>query len=79
MRIAPGNLFVVLQSRSGLAAAIAPFCCMRFWSLVLVLVLVIVLVLVFVLVLVHVLVVVGSLLPCNFSSTRLGGMRGAIE
>ena len=26
-----------------------------------------------------VVVVVVSLLPCNFSSTRLGGMRGAIE
>ena len=26
-----------------------------------------------------VVVVLVSLLPCNFSSTRLGGMRGAIE
>ena len=30
-------------------------------------------------VVVVVVVVVVSLLPCNFSSTRLGGMRGAIE
>ena len=29
--------------------------------------------------LVVVAVVVVSLLPCNFSSTRLGGMRGAID
>ena len=28
---------------------------------------------------VAVVVVVASSLPCNFSSTRLGGMRGAIE
>ena len=37
------------------------------------------LVLVLALVLALVLVVVVSLLPCNFSSIRLGGMRGAIE
>ena len=43
------------------------------------LVLVIVLVFLLLLVLVLVVVLVVSLLPCNFSSTRLGGMRGAIE
>ena len=37
------------------------------------------LVIVLVLAAVVVVVVVVSLLPCNFSSTRLGGMRGAIE
>ena len=47
--------------------------------LVLVLVLVLLLVLVVVVAAVVVVVVFISLLPCNFSSTRLGGMRGAIE
>ena len=47
--------------------------------LVLVLVLVLLLVLVVVLAAVVVVVVLVSLLPCNFSSIRLGGMRGAIE
>ena len=47
--------------------------------LVLVLVLVLLLVLVVVVAAVVVVVVLVSLLPCNFSSTRLGGMRGAIE
>ena len=47
--------------------------------LFLALVLVILLLLVFLLLLVLVLVLVVSLLPCNFSSTRLGGMRGAVE
>ena len=46
---------------------------------VLVLVLVLLLVLVVVVAAVVVVVVLVSLLPCNFSSTRLGGMRGAIE
>ena len=32
-----------------------------------------------VLLLLLLLLLVDSLLPCNFSSTRLGGMRGAIE
>ena len=47
--------------------------------LVLVLVLVLLLVPVVVVAAVVVVVVFVSLLPCNFSSTRLGGMRGAIE
>ena len=47
--------------------------------LLLVLVLVLLLVLVVVLAAVVVVVVLVSLLPCNFSSIRLGGMRGAIE
>ena len=47
--------------------------------LLLVLVLVLLLVLVVVVAAVVVVVVVVSLLPCNFSSIRLGGMRGAIE
>ena len=47
--------------------------------LVLVLVVVLILVLVVVVAAVVVVVVLVSLLPCNFSSTRLGGMRGAIE
>ena len=47
--------------------------------LVLDLALLLALVLVLALVLALVLVVVVSLLPCNFSSIRLGGMRGAIE
>ena len=46
--------------------------------LLLVLVLVLLLVLVVVAAVVVVVVLV-SLLPCNFSSIRLGGMRGAIE
>ena len=49
-----------------------------FLLLVLVLVLVLLLVLVVVAAVVVVVVLV-SLLPCNFSSIRLGGMRGAIE
>ena len=50
--------------------------------LLLLLVLVLVLVLLLVLIVVAavvVVVVLVSLLPCNFSSIRLGGMRGAIE
>ena len=47
--------------------------------LVIVLVLVLLLVLVVNLAAVVVVVVLVSLLPCNFSSIRLGGMRGAIE
>ena len=47
--------------------------------LLLVLVLVLLLVLVVVVAAVVVVVVLVSLLPCNFSSIRLGGMRGAIE
>ena len=47
--------------------------------LVLVLVLLLVLVVVVVVAAVVVVVVLVSLLPCNFSSIRLGGMRGAIE
>ena len=47
--------------------------------LVLLLVLVLVLLLVLVVAAVVVVVVLVSLLPCNFSLTRLGGMRGAIE
>ena len=47
--------------------------------LVLVLVLVLLLVLVVAVAAVVVVVVLVSLLPCNFSSIRLGGMRGAIE
>ena len=47
--------------------------------LVLVLVLVLLLVLVVVVAAVVVVVVLVSPLPCNFSSIRLGGMRGAIE
>ena len=47
--------------------------------LVLVLVLVLLLVHVVVVAAVVVVVVLVSLLPCNFSSIRLGGMRGAIE
>ena len=47
--------------------------------LLLVLVLVLLLVLVVALAAVVVVVVLVSLLPCNFSSIRLGGMRGAIE
>ena len=47
--------------------------------LLLVLVLVLLLVLVVVVAAVVVVVVLVSLLPCNFSSSRLGGMRGAIE
>ena len=48
-------------------------------ALALALALFLALVLVLALVLALVLVVVVSLLPCNFSSIRLGGMRGAIE
>ena len=47
--------------------------------LVIVLVLVLLLVLVVVVAAVVVVVVLVSLLPCNLSSIRLGGMRGAIE
>ena len=47
--------------------------------LLLVFVIVLLLVLVVVVAAVVVVVVLVSLLPCNFSSTRLGGMRGAIE
>ena len=47
--------------------------------LLLLLVLVLVLLLVLVVAAVVVVVVLVSLLPCNFSSIRLGGMRGAIE
>ena len=47
--------------------------------LLLVLILVLLLVLVVVVAAVVVVVVLVSLLPCNFSSIRLGGMRGAIE
>ena len=46
---------------------------------VLLLLLVLVLFLVLAVAAVVVVVVLVSLLPCNFSSTRLGGMRGAIE
>ena len=51
----------------------------RVLVLALALALLLALVLVLALVLALVLVVVVSLLPCNFSSIRLGGMRGAIE
>ena len=47
--------------------------------ILLVLVIVIVLILVLVVAAVVVVVVLVSLLPCNLSSTQLGGMRGAIE
>ena len=67
---------------STIKTAIPIFDILLFLALVLVLLLLLLLLLlVFLLLLVLVLVVVlvVSLLPCNFSSTRLGGMRGAIE
>ena len=65
---------------STIKTAIPIFDILLFLALVLVILLLLLLLLVFLLLLVLVLVVVlvVSLLPCNFSSTRLGGMRGAI-
>ena len=63
---------------STIKTAIPIFDILLFLALVLVTLLLIIVFLIL-LVLVLVLVLVVSLLPCNFSSTRLGGMRGAIE
>ena len=63
---------------STIKTAIPIFDILLFLALVLVTLLLIIVFLIL-LVLVLVLVLVVSLLPCIFSSTRLGGMRGAIE
>ena len=83
-----GLLRVVLASVkpiSTIKTALPSFDTLFYLAVVVVLLLLLVLVLVLLLVLVVavaavvVVVVLVSLLPCNFSSTRLGGMRGAIE
>ena len=70
-----GGVLASVKPISTIKTAIPIFDILFFLALVLV----ILLLLVFLLLLVLVLVLVVSLLPCNFSSTRLGGMRGAIE
>ena len=72
-----GEVLASVKSTSTIKSAIPIFDILLFLALVLVILLLLVFLLLLVLVLVLVLVV--SLLPCNFSSTRLGGMRGAIE
>ena len=75
-----GGVLASVKPISTIKTAIPIFDILLFLALVLV-ILLLLLLLVFLLLLVLVLVVVlvVSLLPCNFSSTRLGGMRGAIE
>ena len=72
-----GGVLASVKPISTIKSAIPIFDILLFLALVLVILLLLVFLLLLVLVLVLVLVV--SLLPCNFSSTRLGGMRGAIE
>ena len=72
-----GGVLASVKPISTIKTAIPIFDILLFLALVLVILLLLVFLLLLVLVLVVVLVV--SLLPCNFSSTRLGGMRGAIE
>ena len=72
-----GGVLASVKPISTIKTAIPIFDILLFLALVLVILLLLVFLLLLVLVLVLVLVV--SLLPCNFSSTRLGGMRGAIE
>ena len=75
-----GGVLASVKPISSIITAIPIFDILLFLALV-ILLLLLLLLLVFLLLLVLVLVVVlvVSLLPCNFSSTRLGGMRGAIE
>ena len=70
-----GGVLASVKPISTIKTAIPIFDILLFLALVLVLLLL----LVFLLLLVLVLVLVVSLLPCNFSSTRLGGMLGAID
>ena len=72
-----GGVLASVKPISTIKTAIPIFDILLFLALVLVLLLLLAFLLLLVLVLVVVLVV--SLLRCNFSSTRLGGMRGAIE
>ena len=72
-----GGVLASVKPISTIKSAIPIFDILLFLALVLVILLLLVFLLLLVLVVVLVLVV--SLLPCNFSSTRLGGMRGAIE
>ena len=71
-----GGVLASVKPISTIKTAIPIFDILFFLALVLVILLLVFLLL---LVLVLVVVLVVSLLPCNFSSTRLGGMRGAIE
>ena len=85
-----GGVLASVKPISTMKTAFPSFDTLFFLALVLVIVVILLLVLV-VLVLVRLLVLVVvvaavvvvvvlvSLLPCNFSSIRLGGMRGAIE
>ena len=73
-----GGVLASVKPISTIKTAIPIFDILLFLALVLV-ILLLLLVFLLLLVLVLVLVLVVSLLPCNFSSTRLGGMRGAIE
>ena len=74
-----GGVLASVKPISTIKTAIPIFDILLFLALVLVLLLLFLLVFLLLLVLVLVVVLVVSLLPCNFSSTRLGGMRGAIE
>ena len=73
-----GGVLASVKPISTIKTAIPIFDILLFLALVLV-ILLLLLVFLLLLVLVLVLLLVVSLLPCNFSSTRLGGMRGAIE
>ena len=73
-----GGVLASVKPISTIKTAIPIFDILLFLALVLV-ILLLLLVFLLLLVLVLVVVLVVSLLPCNFSSTRLGGMRGAIE
>ena len=74
-----GGVLASVKPISTIKTAFPIFDILFLLALVLVIVLLLLLVSLLLLVLVLVLVLVVSLLPCNFSSTRLGGMRGAIE
>merc|ERR1712078_52559 len=75
-----GGVLASVKPISPIKTAFPIFDILFFLALVLVLLLLpLVFLLLLVLLLVLVLVLVVSLSPCNFSSTRLGGMRGAIE
>ena len=74
-----GGVLASVKPISTIKTAIPIFDILLFLALVLVIILLLLLVFLLLLVLVIVVVLVVSLLPCNFSSTRLGGMRGAIE
>ena len=74
-----GGVLASVKPISTIKTAIPIFDILLFLALVLVILLLLLLVFLLLLVLVLVVVLVVSLLPCNFSSTRLGGMRGAIE